>query len=273
MIGTTSPTDPMDFVVPTSPEDYRDTAAVRVLDRFIDLTDEEVGYLGDLQVQNRKIEPRSEIIAAGENYEDAFILLSGWAFRFKLLPDGRRQIQNFVLPGDVFGISAALFAASNHSVETLTECDVAFFPSERILDLCTEHPRLSVAVNWLSALHQELMAEHLVSLGRRNAEERVAHLLIELMERLRIAGLTLDNKFRFPLTQEHIADTLGLSIVHVNRTLRSMRAKGLIENGNGQIEIPDVDQLKRIAKFDRLFFDGLRRSVETDPDKTGKSAA
>jgi CRP-like cAMP-binding protein len=221
----------------------------------LDLSEEERAYLGQLQGAVRTVAAGRQIVVEGEIYDDIYFLHDGWAFRSKMLPDGRRQIFSYVIPGDVIGLRSSLLDFADDTVEALTDCKVSSFSLARLYDACREHPRLVIALMWSAAREQSMLSEQIMRLGRRNALERVSHFFVELLRRLQIVDEAGRRSFELPLTQELIADTLGLSIVHVNRTLKKLRQRGLLDIDDGRLVIHDVAALSEIADFDPLYLD------------------
>ncbi|XKH37007.1 Crp/Fnr family transcriptional regulator [Azospirillum doebereinerae] len=222
------------------------------------LKDEEKDYLSDLEKNIVRQTARTDLLQQGEKYRDVRVMREGWAIRHKALPDGRRQVVNFVLPGDIIGMYSTLFESADHSVTTLTAVEVACFPPERIVELFQSFPRLAAALAWSGAREEAIVAERLLSLGRRTALERTAHLIVELLRRLSTVNLVENGHFTLPVTQEILADALGLSIVHINRTLRRLRDSGLIELNGQRITVNDVRQLASVGQFDELYLHLIR---------------
>ncbi len=205
---------------------------------------------GDFEILESAHEQHShrdtDIYCGGDQLNEILLLRSGWAFRYRLLDDGRRQIVHLLVPGDLIGPfapTARQFAATltSSAICRLPRRDVA---AKRERGAC---PGFAAAVDALIAEEYEHLAERLVSLGRRNAKEGMAHLLLELRARLACVGLVSDNSFELPLTQEVMGDALGLSIVHVNRTLRVLREERLATVGFGRATLHDVDGLALVA--------------------------
>jgi len=228
------------------------------LSSYLILTDEEKAYLSDLERNIDRHSPRSDLLQQGEKYRNVLVMRDGWAIRHKALPDGRRQVVNFVLPGDIIGMYCTLFESADHSVTTLTAVEVASFPPERIVKLFQSFPRLAAALAWSGAREEAMVAERLLSLGRRTALERTAHLIVELLRRLSTVNMADNGHFALPVTQEILADALGLSIVHINRTLRRLRDSGLIELNGQRITVNDVRQLASVGQFDELYLHMIR---------------
>lgn len=189
------------------------------------------------------------LIEEGATDERLYTLLVGWAFRFKALPDGRRQILNILLPGDLVGLQAELMAASPHGVEALTAVSLCAFRHDTLWGLYRDHPRMAWDLTWLAAHGERLTDDALLTVGRRNATERVAMLLVHLYKRAASVGLARNGVIDFPLAQMHIADTLGLSVVHTNRTLQRLRGMGLIRLAEGRLAIGDLRALRRVAAY------------------------
>lgn len=196
------------------------------------------------------IDPQTDLIVVGEDVTHGYVFEDGWACLYRVLNDGRRQIVNFVIPGDFVGLAAFSTPIADYSVSALTACKVRSFRTARLADTARRLPALQQVFEWSVRRDLAILQERVVDIGRRTARERMAHLLLELMYRLRAVGLCDDRVFDLPLTQEMLGDALGLSIVHVNRTLRRLNHDGLIRYRPGRIEIVDGDRLAEIAEFD-----------------------
>jgi CRP-like cAMP-binding protein len=227
---------------------------VEKLKLLMELTNEEVQVILDLSFKTQQLAKGQSLIACDS--ENVSLVMDGWACRYKILSDGRRQITSFVLPGDLTGVRASLFGVSDFDTETLTDCSVSLIDGKDIARLFYEAPRLAAAITWASAREEAMLTEHVVSLGRRNARERMAHLFLELHSRLEIVGFVEQMAYGMPITQEMIADCLGLSIVHVNRTLKTMRKEGLLEYYNGYVILKDSKRLRNICGYDSNHLEG-----------------
>jgi CRP-like cAMP-binding protein len=191
------------------------------------------------------------------------------AFRYRLMPDGKRQILTFMIPGDIFGLHAFLLRAMDHSIATLVPTRIATISRATVFDLFENHPRIGAAL-WWSALQQNAInRERIVALGRRSARGRVAYLLCELVWRQRAVGLGEDHAIRLPLTQVELADTIGLTSVHVNRILQGFRQDQLIRLAHHRLTLLDVESLQQIAGFnqDYLHLKGTPEEVERYLDR------
>jgi len=194
--------------------------------------------------------PRSQnLVREGERVDRVHLILSGWAARYKLLPDGSRQITALLLPGDLCDLRCSMLARMNDGIVALTSISVAFIVPEAIRQLERTHPRIANALSWHELVEQGTSRAWIVNMGRRHALERVAHLLSELSTRLTWLTEIPGQPLHFPLTQEEIADALGLTAVHVNRVLHELRQRGLITSRRGGLTIVDLPTLKRMAGF------------------------
>jgi CRP/FNR family transcriptional regulator, anaerobic regulatory protein len=191
----------------------------------------------------------SMVIAEHQRAKSLFTLYSGWAFRFKTLSDGRRQILNFLLPGDLLGLQEQFSDAPTHGVDALTDVTCCVFPLSKLWDLYREHGALAFSITWLAAREESFVDENLLSTGKRNAAERIAALLLHLHRRATRLGLSSDGAIDFPLTQLHIADALGLSLIHTNRSLRKLHRAGLHRIESGKLTILNAKALERLAEY------------------------
>ena len=223
------------------------------LGSFLTLSDAEIEFLNALHDPKRKLGRRREIIVAGHRYDQLLILCSGLVSRYKGLPDGKRQVLNLGLPGDFIGFPSCMFDVAVNSVASLTDVVVAPVSLERLASLFTCFPRIGAALFWSSACEAAMNGEHLVNLGRRSAYERLAHLILELLVRLRTVGLTDGMSYVLPLTQELMADVLGLSGPHVNRMIRCLREEGLATIDDQRVVIHDLELLSSLAGFEERY--------------------
>jgi CRP-like cAMP-binding protein len=176
------------------------------------------------------------------------LIVSGWACRQRLLRDGRRQILGFLLPGDLVALGAVASPISEASTVALTRLETIEMPD---LAAAGAWPGSSLAklFHLSPAAEERRLIEHLVRLGRRTAYERVGHLLLELGERLQAVGMADGGRFPLPVTQEVLADALGLSVVHVNRILQQLRREGLIETQGGYVRLPSPRALAAAVDY------------------------
>lgn len=216
---------------------------------FKQYADRDIRFLDDLKKDHLSIPAGRDIISAGDSDPPLCTLYSGWAFRYKMLPDGRRQILNFLLPGDPIGFQAHMFDAAPHGVQALTDVQLCTFHRGKIWELFRSHPELAFDLTWLTAREEGLVDEGLLTIGRRSALESVGTLLIHIYKRAEALGLTYNGGVVFPLTQTHIADALGLSLVHTNKSLRKLTKLGLHEIKNGVLTITNGRALEKLTQF------------------------
>ena len=190
------------------------------------------------------------IMMEGHSSPHLYTVLQGWAFRYKTLPDGRRQILNFVMPGDFLGLQTSMFNEMQHSVENLTKTVLCVFPREKIWALYEKFPNLAFDLTWLASRSESMLDEQLLSVGRRSALERMAYALLQIYFKALQLGLTQSMKATFPFTRQHLADALGLSLVHTNKTLKSLVERKTIRWKDGVFELLDEKKLRAIANFE-----------------------
>lgn len=223
----------------------------RRLGQYVTLNDDAWLDFDALERQEQSFQPGDDMVRAGDEIRHVFILLEGWAIRYRLLEDGRRQIVNFMLPGDIFDLQALSDLKADHSVTAITRCRVSVITSTLFVGMLKDSARLASAFWWSAVQEESILREQIVRIGRRSARERIGHLLLELHRRFVGATGEDADKLTVPLTRSDIADSLGLTPVHVSRTMSAMRRAGLIaEHRGGEITIIDRDRLAKLALFD-----------------------
>jgi CRP-like cAMP-binding protein len=196
-----------------------------------------------------QVPARSTVISEGDEPKVVRLMLSGWAYRFKDLPDGRRQIVGFFISGDFCDLNVYILRQMDFSIGTLTPVSYYAIPPAMLEELVHERPRVGQALLWQELVASSVHREWLLNLGQRTALERLAHMFVELYVRLRVVGLTRDHECDFPLTQNDLADAAGITAVHLNRTLQELRREGLVELRAKRLHIPDLERLKQVAMF------------------------
>lgn len=217
---------------------------------YVDLQDDD--YLDLINLPHR-LEQRSagdEIVREGELVDFVFFIERGWAIRYRLLDDGRRQILNFMLPGDCFDLMSVANVASDHSVAAASDVEMRRINNRDFLRTLTERPRLATAFWWAAVQEEGILREQIVRNGRRSAKERVGHLILELNRRVTAHTGVPSNELEMPVPQSLFADVLGLSAVHVSRTFSKLRAAGLIRTSIQGITILDRARLELLSDFD-----------------------
>jgi CRP-like cAMP-binding protein len=221
---------------------------LRAYGLFKRITNEELASIQEIKREHLEVAAGGEIIRIGDAAPEVYTLYAGWAFRYKMLSDGRRQILSFVLPGDLLGLQAAMFDAALFGIEALTDVELCVLPRKKVWALFGKMPGLAFDVAWLGSRSESFVDENLTSVGRRTAAERVAALIITLYKRAKVIGMVENESFAFPLTQQHIADALGLSLVHTNKTLAKLRRMGMFKQQNGTMTLINPRVLERVAQ-------------------------
>jgi len=222
---------------------------LRLKPAFHDKGGDEIAFIQSLKIEHRIVPPGGDIIHPGQEDAELFTLFSGWAFRYKLLPDGRRQILNWLLPGDLVGLQASLLTAAQHGIEALTEVELCTFSRKRVWDLFVRMPQLAYELAWLGSREECHVDENLTSVGQRSAQERIAALVISLYRRCDALGLVEDRSLVFPLSQQHIADALGLSLVHTSKTWSRLKRAGLFTLSGGRLTLLNPRLTARLASL------------------------
>jgi CRP-like cAMP-binding protein len=223
---------------------------VRKLESVFKLSDDERHALENLPMQLTDIRADQDIGREGDRPSRCFVMLEGIACPFKMTDKGRRQIMAFYLAGDIPDLQSLLLNTMDHTIATITPCKVGFIRHEHLRDLCRQFPRVADAFWRNTLIDAAVFREWMTSIGRREAYPRIAHLICELLVRMRAVGLAEDHTAEIPITQVEIADALGLSNVHVNRVLTALRSDGLIEIKGRLIRVPDWERLKEVGDFD-----------------------
>jgi CRP-like cAMP-binding protein len=215
----------------------------RKLGAFVALSGQELLALESLHGRRKSFAAGRDMVHQGQVNQSAYILASGWVCSYKLLSGGTRQIVDFQIPGDFLGLRSVLFRTADHNIEPVTRVEASEVRASDLLDTFSKTPRLATAVLWAASRDEAMVVEHLVGIGRRDAKERTAHFLLELGARLKLVGLGTALRYSCPLSQYMLADSMGLSAVHVNRVLRELREDGLVTFQQGKVTIHDLHRL------------------------------
>jgi CRP-like cAMP-binding protein len=195
----------------------------------------------------------TDVLVAGNRYDSWYVNHNGWLMRYKVLHSGSRQILDFILPGETFGLQACVFKSSLYSVVTITPASLTAVPLEMIDTMLDQGLHLSKALLWSAICESARLGEHVIDSSRRSAYERLSHFFLELFVRLKNVGLTVGMSFESPLTQELIADALGLTAIHVNRTLRCLRQDKLVAMDGKKVTILDFEALSLLSDFENSY--------------------
>ena len=225
-----------------------DNPLIRKFERLSPLSLEDREFLARATKRSYLVGPHQDIIREGKAPDDVHLIVAGMACRHKTIENGARQIVAYLLPGDFCDLHVFILDQMDHTISTLTECAVVDLPRDTILRL-TERPAIARALWWATLVDEGTLREGLINIGRRRAEERMAHFLCEMMMRLDAVGLVSDSAFDLPLTQDELGDTLGISTVHVNRTLQKLRSSKLITFDRKRVVVLDPAALKACCGF------------------------
>lgn len=236
---------------------------VRKLEYGADLTDQDRAVLLRISEGAQRLPAHADIVSEGDRPAAVHLVMAGYACRYKLLPDGRRQIMALFLPGDLCDLHVQILGEMDHSIGTLSAASVADIPVETVRQLIA-NPRINQALWWASLVDEGTLREWLVSMGQRASTEQMAHVFCEIYVRLRAVGLGPDQSFSFPLTQADLADLMGISTVHANRTLLELRAKGLVEIKGRKVIIPDFPRLQAFGGFNPNYLHLRDRKTSAD---------
>lgn len=224
---------------------------LRPLKVFRDFEPAELAFVSTFKSGELSVDRGSTVIVEGSHSAHLYTVLSGWGFRYKLLSDGRRQVLNYLLPGDLIGLQGSLTGEMQHSVEALSPMFLCVFERQKLFELYRNHPGLAFDLTWIAAREEQMLDETLLSVGRRSALERAAYLIAFISQRARALDL-YKTRAEIPITQQLVADTLGLSIVHTNKTLRKLVDRKLIRWLDRGCEVLDEDGLRGVARWEGI---------------------
>jgi len=231
------------------------------LESISSLTEEERYAVENLPVRVRTHQSREDIVRDGDRVSQCCLILEGWAYRYKILGGGRRQIFSFHIAGDIPDLPSLHIPLMDHSLATITKATMAFIPHEAMRDLTYQFPRLA-AVLWRDTLVDAgIFREWMACMGQRSAYDHLAHLFCELYLKQEAVGLAGEHRCPLPMTQADLGDATGMSNVHVNRTLQEMRGDGLIILRNKTLVIKAWNELIRAAEFDDTYLHLRERTV------------
>jgi len=233
---------------------------LKQLRKRTDLSPEEERAIRNVVAETRRFHADEVIVHSAAELSQSLMLLEGWMARSKDLESGERQITELHIPGDFPDLHGFTLKRLDHDVLALTECTVAVVPHEPLLELTLRHPRIG-RIYWYSTnIDAAIHRESALSLGRRSAISRMAHLFCELYARLELVGRTQGNSYELPLTQRELAECLGLTVVHANRTIQELRRRGLVEFENKHLKLLDRRAVAAVAEFDPAYLYLERRS-------------
>ena len=244
---------------------------IRKFERFTRLSRDDRRALEVVSGATIQFEAREDVIREGDKPDHVNLVVEGWLCRYKQLEDGRRQIIALLLPGDLCDTHIFVLDRMDHSIGTLTAAKVSTISRMQLEAIAADNPRLHQALRWDMLLTAAIQREWTVNLGQRTAFERVGHLFCELFMRLKAVGLAEGPSFALPITQADLANALGLSVVHMNRTLQDLRRSGLIVLKGRVLTIPDIAALKVASMFDPTYLHLEHEGRRYDADEAEAS--
>ena len=241
--------DTQAFTKASLKETYQSNALIRKLASLAVLTDGDQDVLETVSRVAKTVPAGTDLIREGDRPDGVYLVMEGIACRYKLRSSGARQIMAYLVPGDFCDLDVAYLKAMDHSLATLSACRVVRIDLDTISDLTENHPSIVHALRLATLVDEATLREWLVNLGRRSALERVAHLLCELLLRFEAVGQVSSDSYALPIHHRDLADTVGLTSVHLNRTLQNLRDEGLIGLEGQQVKILDLPRLTKLAEF------------------------
>jgi CRP-like cAMP-binding protein len=217
--------------------------------QLVDLKAADLKGLDDIIDGELVIRKRRDLIADGYEYRKLCFVKDGYAVRYKLLRNGKRQILNVILPGDIVGLPGSFYERAVYSVTAITDLRMNVCSLESYVQLCYRHPQYCLALTWFAVQEATTYAEHVIDVGRRTPIERLSHFLLELHARLQAVGRADKTRFTLPFSQEVIADVLGLSVPHLNRMMQQLRSEKLITDSERVVEFLDADAMQTLAHY------------------------
>lgn len=224
---------------------------LRDTDAYLTLSLDELKFMKRFKVGELVVDAGTPIILEGTRSPQLYTVLQGMGLRSKLLGNGNRQVVNFVFPGDFIGLQSAIMGDMGHAVEASTEMTLCVFDRTQIWTLFKSHPERAYDLTWLAATEEHFLGEALTSVGQRTALQATAWALVRMFERGKSLGMVRNGAMDLPYRQQDLADALGLSLVHTNKTLARLRARKLAEWREGRLSIGDLDALADVAEMER----------------------
>jgi len=224
-----------------------------LLERRDSLSPEERHIVAQLAARPRQIPAKRDIATEGDSPTESCLMLSGFSARYNILGDGKRQITAVHVAGEFVDLHSLLLARMDHSVMALTDCTVSMVPHDYLREISVTHPHLTRLLWLLTVIDSASYRQWLVAAGRLPAAGQIAHFLCEIFVRLEIVEQTEGNRFRLPISQTELSDAMGLSVVHVNRTLQDLRKRNLIVWQGDEVEILNWQGLKNLGQFDPTY--------------------
>lgn len=234
---------------------------IRKLEGYAPLAEEDKTVIRELCTEQvGAVAAKRDIISDGQSTDRIHLILEGWAARYKIEADGHRQITAFLIPGDFCDLHITVLKKMDHGIMALTDCEVAYLDVAKLDKITGERSMLTKALWWMTLIDEAVLRQWIIN-SRRRAVAAVAHLICEMQVRLESVGLSSDGGLQLPLTQEELADATGMSSIHMNRTIKTLREAGLATFGHSSVTIPNVAALAKAGDFDDSYLH-LRKGVK-----------
>ena len=227
-----------------------ESCPLRRLPLFKAFTEAELRFMQRFKAGELTVDPGIAVLMEGSNAPQLYTVLRGMGIRYKTLANGRRQVVNFLFPGDFVGLQAGVMGEMQHSVEATTRMTLCVFDRKEFWRFFKDQAERAYDITWLAAVEEHFLGEALTSIGQRTAIERMAWALVRIWRRGRSLGLLVDGAMTMPYRQQDLADALGLSLVHTNKTLARLRERQMVSWSGGELRIADVEALARVAEME-----------------------
>ena len=231
----------------------QESALIEKFNRIGELTEGEKACLLDIEEHYETIDKGKDFIRQGQQGIYTYLLLDGWAYSYQVLSNGKRQVISFFIKADFIGLVAGNGRPYDHSVRSLTSCKMCRLSHDQVYRIFQQAPRLAFTIASTIRHHNAILHEHVVRIGNRNAYSRTGHFLLELLNRIEMNSTLPIENYEFPISQNLLADTLGLTPVHINRTMRKLQSDNLIDYDRDRIYISDRNKLAEMVGFDKAY--------------------
>lgn len=228
---------------------------IRRIRHYVDVDQDLLRVFDGITYTDRTYRAGQNIVSLNEPMDTLYIPITGWSLRAKFLDDGRRQIINFLLPGDYFDLMSLVGTRSDHTIIAATDTTIRHFRGRDFLDLIQASTKLASAFWWVTVQEETILRQQIVRIGRMSAQERIANFVLELNRRQSISDGRLSSTVPLPVPQAYLADALGLSVVHISRSLTNLKARNLLKTSRQGIEIVDRKGLIEMAEYNSGLFE------------------
>lgn len=217
---------------------------------FDDMTQDELEKTRKFKSGELAVDPGTPILMEGSNAPQLYTALRGMGLRYKTLPDGERQVINFIFPGDFIGLQAGMLGEMGHSVEATTHMTLCVFDRTDFFDFFKSSTARAFDITWIAATEEHFLGDTLATVGQRDATSAISWAFVRLFQRAESLGMVRNGTMPFPFKQQDVADALGLSLVHTNKTLARLRERQLMAWADGQLKIHDLAELATVANME-----------------------